>query len=205
RFLHQYSLSQSSIFSSHCCQNDHPCGLSTTSQDKICLPSTKNNCSAKNQLHFLTVSWEDHHLCSPNFPMPSSSTETKRNPTQTLNQEWHLRGKLNLEKLHSSIRILLNQGFLNEIEKVAERIDVDKSGPCDISDWMRMPTSGNLMAEVYNMPVFYYGKYCSQTFFPSTTLPNKNPPIFLDLTETWHFVVLKMKDENLFPAAQLEI
>ncbi|KNZ56979.1 uncharacterized protein VP01_2272g2 [Puccinia sorghi] len=67
-----------------------------------------------------------------------------------------------------------------------------------------MPTTGNLMAEVYNQPVFYYHKYWSQTFFPLTTLQNKNPPIILGLTETWHFVVLKMKDEDLFPMAQLE-
>ncbi|KNZ53837.1 hypothetical protein VP01_3122g4 [Puccinia sorghi] len=44
-----------------------------------------------------------------------------------------------------------------------------------------MQTTGHLMAEVYNRPVFYYG-----------------------LTESWNLVVLKMKDENLFPAAQLE-
>ncbi|KNZ44638.1 hypothetical protein VP01_896g1 [Puccinia sorghi] len=50
----------------------------------------------------------------------------------------------------------------------------------------------------------YCGKYWSQTLFPSTTLPKNNPLIFLGLIETWYLVVLKMKDENLFPAAQLE-
>ncbi|KNZ47418.1 uncharacterized protein VP01_6404g1, partial [Puccinia sorghi] len=74
----------------------------------------------------------------------------------------------------------LNQGFVNEIGKV-------------------MPMMGHLMAEVYDWPVFYYCKYWIQTLFPSTILPKNNPPIFLGLMETWHFVVLKMKDENLFP------
>ncbi|KNZ54676.1 hypothetical protein VP01_2887g5 [Puccinia sorghi] len=36
------------------------------------------------------------------------------------------------------------------------------------------------------------------------TLPKTNPPIFVGLTESRHFVVLKMKNENLFPASQLE-
>ncbi|KNZ48570.1 hypothetical protein VP01_5561g1, partial [Puccinia sorghi] len=56
----------------------------------------------------------------------------------------------------------------------------------------------------FTIPVFYYHKYWSQTFLPSTTLPNNNPPIFLGLTETQHFVALKMKYENLFTLAQLE-
>ena len=98
----------------------------------------------------------------------------------------------------------LNQGFLDEVDRVARRIHVDESGPCDIDHWMSMPTTGHLMAEVYNRPVFYYGKSWSQTFFPSTTIPNGNPPFFIGLTESRHFVALKMKDENLFPAAQLE-
>ncbi|KNZ44209.1 hypothetical protein VP01_940g4 [Puccinia sorghi] len=104
----------------------------------------------------------------------------------------------------AQLEFYLNQGFVDEIEKVPQRIDIEKLGPCDIAHWMSMPTTGNLMSEVYNWPVFYYGKYWSQTFFPSTTLPKNNPPIFLGLTETWHFVVLKIKDEDLFPMAQFE-
>ncbi|KNZ45459.1 uncharacterized protein VP01_808g3 [Puccinia sorghi] len=50
----------------------------------------------------------------------------------------------------------------------------------------------------------YYVKSWSQTFFPLTTLPNKNPPIFIGLTEIQHFMALKMKDQNLFPVSQLE-
>ncbi|KNZ48126.1 hypothetical protein VP01_588g2 [Puccinia sorghi] len=54
------------------------------------------------------------------------------------------------------------------------------------------------------MPVFYYGKSWSQSLFPSTTLSNNNPPIFIGLTESWHFVILKIKDESSFSEAQWE-
>ncbi|KNZ50517.1 uncharacterized protein VP01_4379g1 [Puccinia sorghi] len=60
------------------------------------------------------------------------------------------------------------------------------------------------MAEVYNRTVLYYGKSWSQTFFPLMTIQNKNPPIFIGLKESRHFLVLKIKDENLFPEAQLD-
>ncbi|KNZ54776.1 uncharacterized protein VP01_2857g4 [Puccinia sorghi] len=66
------------------------------------------------------------------------------------------------------------------ISRVAQRIHVEELGPCDIYHWMSMPTTDHIMAEVYNRPVFYYGKSWSQKFFPSTTLPNKNPPIFIE-------------------------
>ncbi|KNZ59877.1 hypothetical protein VP01_164g8 [Puccinia sorghi] len=87
---------------------------------------------------------------------------------------------------------------------VAERIHCEELGPYDIDHWMSIPTTGHLMAEVDNRPIFYYGKSWSQAFFLSTTLPNNNPPIFIGLTESQHFLVLKMKDDNLFPAAPLE-
>ncbi|KNZ58941.1 hypothetical protein VP01_1829g6 [Puccinia sorghi] len=84
------------------------------------------------------------------------------------------------------------------------RIHVEKLGPCDIHHLMSMPMTVQLMAEVYHRPILYYGKYWSQSFFPLTTLPKKNPQIFIGLMESRLCVVLKMKDENLFPAAQLE-
>ncbi|KNZ47701.1 hypothetical protein VP01_620g6 [Puccinia sorghi] len=83
-------------------------------------------------------------------------------------------------------------------------IHVEELGTCDVDHWISIPETGHLMAEVYNRPVFYYDKSWIQPFFPLTTLPNNNLPIFIGLTESQHFVVLKMKDDNLFPAAQLE-
>ncbi|KNZ62554.1 hypothetical protein VP01_12566g1, partial [Puccinia sorghi] len=79
-----------------------------------------------------------------------------------------------------------------------------KTSKLEHPHWFSMTRMGHLMAEVYNSPVFYYGKSQSQTFFPSKTLPNNNSPIFIVLTEIHHFLVLKVKDEDLFPAAKLE-
>ena len=67
-----------------------------------------------------------------------------------------------------------------------------------------MPSTGHILVEVYNRPVFYFCHSWSQTFFPSSGSPNENPPIFLALTGSRHFVVLKMKNESLFPAPQYE-
>ncbi|KNZ57062.1 hypothetical protein VP01_2252g4 [Puccinia sorghi] len=53
--------------------------------------------------------------------------------------------------------------------------------------------------EVYNRLVFQHSRSWSQTLFPSTTLPNNNPPIFIGMRENRNFVVLKIKDDNLFP------
>ncbi|KNZ46773.1 hypothetical protein VP01_6976g1 [Puccinia sorghi] len=79
--------------------------------------------------------------------------------------------------LKAQSEFYLNKGLLDEINRVVHRIHVEELGCCDIDHWMSMPTTA---------------------FFPSTTLPNNNPPIFIGLKESWHFVVLKMKDENLF-------
>ncbi|KNZ54918.1 hypothetical protein VP01_2817g1, partial [Puccinia sorghi] len=57
-----------------------------------------------------------------------------------------------LKDLLAQSKFHLNKCLLDKIDKVAERIDVDKSGPCDISHWMSMPTTRHLMAEVYNRP-----------------------------------------------------
>ncbi|KNZ43711.1 hypothetical protein VP01_994g5 [Puccinia sorghi] len=112
------------------------------------------------------------------------------------------------KEIHNNLKgkseLYLNQEFLDEIARVSQRIHVEELGPCDIDHWMSKPRMGHLMAELYNRPVFYYVKSWSQTFFPSTTLPNNNTPIFMGLTESPNFVVFKMKNENIFPAAQME-
>ncbi|KNZ54750.1 hypothetical protein VP01_2868g6 [Puccinia sorghi] len=105
--------------------------------------------------------------------------------------------------LQAQSEFYLNQGFVNEIEKVAQRIDVDELGTCSIAHCMRMLTTGHLMAEVYNRQILLW-QILESNFPPINHLPNNNPPIFLGLTETQHFVVLKMKDEDLFPTPQLE-
>ncbi|KNZ49585.1 hypothetical protein VP01_4922g1 [Puccinia sorghi] len=47
-------------------------------------------------------------------------------------------------------------------------------------------------------------KYMWSNWDLSILPSKKNPPIFIGLTESWHFVVLKMIYEHLFPEAQLE-
>ncbi|KNZ51666.1 hypothetical protein VP01_386g10 [Puccinia sorghi] len=132
---------------------------------------------------------------------PSASPTKKNLKTKPFkpSQFEHIQPKCQMETVDSKSftglwdmaqsEFYLNQGFLYEIDKVAERINFYKAGPCDISHWMSMPTMGHLMEESKLLPINH---------------PNNNPPIFLGLTETPHFVVLKMKDENSFPAAQLE-
>ncbi|KNZ61854.1 hypothetical protein VP01_134g14, partial [Puccinia sorghi] len=104
------------------------------------------------------------------------------------------------EKHLDSIEWIL-EGFFHNLENMAAQIWVDKNKPCVISHWMSMPTTGNLLVELYNRPVFYFSAW-SQYFFPSSTGPNNNPPIFLALTSTPHFIALKMEDETLSPAPQ---
>ncbi|KNZ50061.1 hypothetical protein VP01_4620g3 [Puccinia sorghi] len=91
-----------------------------------------------------------------------------------------------------------------KISRVSQRIHEGELGDSDIHHRMSMPLRGHLMAEVFNRPFFYYGKSWSQTFFLLKTVPNNSQTIFMSMTERRHFVVLKMKDENLFPVAQLE-
>ena len=87
---------------------------------------------------------------------------------------------------------------------MAKQIQVDNDKPCGIDHWMSMPSTGHILVEVYNRPVFYFCHSWSQSLFPSTCGPNDNPPIFLALTGSRHFVALKMMNESLFPAPQYE-
>ncbi|KNZ48071.1 hypothetical protein VP01_592g12 [Puccinia sorghi] len=97
------------------------------------------------------------------------------------NKSKSLRGLWDMVKMLSWISF---QKSMTISMSMAQRIHVEKLGPCDIDHWMSMPTMGHLMAEVYNS--------------------SNNPPIFIGLTESQNFLVLKMKDENSFPTAQLE-
>ena len=69
---------------------------------------------------------------------------------------------------------------------------------------MSMSTTGKILVEVYDRPVFYFSHTWSQSFFPSSSSPNEKPPIFFALTGSQGIVALKMMDENFFPAPQYE-
>ena len=106
--------------------------------------------------------------------------------------------------IQAQSKFYLNQRFFHNLEHTAEQIWVENNKPCGINHWMSMPTTGHLLVELYNRPVFYFSSAWSQSFFPSSTSPNNNPPIFLALTSSWHFVALKMEDKKLYPAPQYE-
>ncbi|KNZ55089.1 hypothetical protein VP01_276g9 [Puccinia sorghi] len=45
------------------------------------------------------------------------------------------------DNLKAQSEFYFHQGFLNEIDKLSQRIHVDKLGPCDIDHWMSMQTT----------------------------------------------------------------
>ncbi|KNZ63273.1 uncharacterized protein VP01_1165g3 [Puccinia sorghi] len=49
------------------------------------------------------------------------------------------------KEIHVNLKLpsefYLNQGFLNQINRVAQRIHMHKLGPCDIDHWMSIPTT----------------------------------------------------------------
>ncbi|KNZ59909.1 uncharacterized protein VP01_1645g7 [Puccinia sorghi] len=121
--------------------------------------------------------------------VPKGTQTTSVNPVQSTQKnyspcQWTLRILSQCKEIHINFKaqseFYLNQGFLDEINRAAQRIHVEKLGPCDIDHWMSTPTTGHLTAEVYNRPVFYHGKSWSPSFFPSTTYLKINPPIFIE-------------------------
>ena len=98
----------------------------------------------------------------------------------------------------------LNKSFIYQVDPVMNRIKVDSPGPCGKAHWMSMPTTGDLMANALNTPVFFFSQFYSQLFFPCFSAPNDNPPIFIALiASSSHFVVVQLKDPDLFPAPQV--
>ncbi|KNZ49998.1 hypothetical protein VP01_4653g2 [Puccinia sorghi] len=59
----------------------------------------------------------------------------------------------------------LGQGFFHKLENTAAQFWEDNNKPCQISHWMSMPTTGHLLVEMYNRPVFSFSSSWSQSFF----------------------------------------
>ncbi|KNZ43986.1 hypothetical protein VP01_963g1 [Puccinia sorghi] len=68
-----------------------------------------------------------------------------------------------------SEQFLMQWSFFQNLKHTDAKIWVDNNKPCGINHWMSMPTTGLLLVEL-------------QYFFPSSSGPNNNPPIFLALT-----------------------
>jgi histone-lysine N-methyltransferase SETD2 len=96
------------------------------------------------------------------------------------------------------------EGTFPNIEWSLSQINARSNMPCTREHHMAMPSMGEAMADAFETPVFYFAKQGgSQTCFPHSSPPNSNPPIFIayiEIGEFKHFVALKLKDPEKFPA-----
>ena len=65
-----------------------------------------------------------------------------------------------------------------------------------------MPTLGDVIANAFERPVFFFSEIWSQTFFPHFCPPNENPPIFFGFANQ-HFLPLVLSSSDEFPAPTL--
>ena len=97
-----------------------------------------------------------------------------------------------------------NKAYIDDPQKEMKRIHFQSKGPCPKSHWMSMPSTGDLMANAFQTPVFFWSPSYSQTFFPHFCPPNDNPPIsFAFLPSLSHFVVVELKNPFNFPAPRV--
>ena len=98
----------------------------------------------------------------------------------------------------------IDHSYIDNISSVLNRIKFQSSGPCGRANWMSIPTAGDLIANTFKTPVFFWSTSYSQSFFPHFFPPNDNPPIFIAfLARFSHFVVVELKNPSLFPAPQV--
>ena len=97
---------------------------------------------------------------------------------------------------------LATNTFGQRIEHLIQRLTCNTS-PAPFSKWMQFPDMGDLIANTYSRPVFFFSLAQNLTFFPFSCSPNNNPPICLCFwSQTAHFVGLSMK-EGIFPVGKL--
>ena len=88
------------------------------------------------------------------------------------------------------------------LEEIENSLIVTSRRPCEPSKWMSMPSMAGPMANAFETPVFFFSRRYSHTALPHFSRVNNNPPIIIALIESQsHFVVLQMKNPNVFPAA----
>ena len=96
------------------------------------------------------------------------------------------------------------RNVIHKLHGALARIMVDSPAPCPKAHWMSMPSMGEVMANAFERPVFFFSTTFCQTCLPSFCPPNSNPPIFIAfLYEFSHFVPLQLHNPRLFPAPQL--
>ena len=90
-----------------------------------------------------------------------------------------------------------------DVAKALERIKFeDEDESCGQGNWMSMPSTGYVLADLYQRHVFFFCATWSETILPSSCSPNNNPPLFLTLVGN-HYMILQLKTPSLFPAPQL--
>ena len=65
-----------------------------------------------------------------------------------------------------------------------------------------MPSTGYVLADLYQRPVFFFSATWSETILPSSCPPKNNSPVFLTLVGN-HYIILQLKNPSLFPAPKL--
>ncbi|KNZ45121.1 hypothetical protein VP01_847g4, partial [Puccinia sorghi] len=55
------------------------------------------------------------------------------------------------QRYHLALQNQLNE----DTQEIVKRIKDDSSGPCGTSNWMTMPTAGDLIANMFKAPVFF--------------------------------------------------
>ena len=89
-------------------------------------------------------------------------------------------------------------GMFDNVREVMAKLKVSEI-PCPKKYWMGMPSMGQVIANTWFRPVFFYSPTQSASFIPAFASPNQNPPITIALIpELAHYVTLRMKD-SAFP------
>ena len=100
--------------------------------------------------------------------------------------------------------MVFGKNYLRQVKPALTQIKTSKEGPCSKAHWMKMSTIGDLLANAFETPVFFWSTSYSQTFFPHFIPPNDNPPIFLAfLSPLSHFDAFELKDTLHFPSPQV--
>ena len=72
-----------------------------------------------------------------------------------------------------------------DVPNALQRINFeDEDESCGQENWMSMPSTGYVLADLYQRPVFFFSATWSETILPSSCPPNNNPPLYLTLVET---------------------
>ncbi|POW11185.1 hypothetical protein PSTT_05423 [Puccinia striiformis] len=102
----------------------------------------------------------------------------------------------------------LKEGIIFNINETLDAISLKSKGWCPPRNWLVMPSMGEIIANAFNTPVFFFSQVGTnerigcQGMFPTFCPPNSNRPIFIALIDQ-HYGVLRMNNPSLFPMPQV--